>query len=172
MNKSLITAMFFFFTISLAIGQEFKFKKEIEFSPIGNFTTIKGINFFNLGGTVTFRRYVNPKLALYGEFGAGFAKASGEGSNFSFKSYTFGIGLNYFFKENQKGFYANLGYSNGRTNFSNYFYNDDTWYGKVGLGYRINLSERLYLNLEQNLKFNFGEKSAFLDPRIGIGIRF
>lgn len=171
MIKSIFTLLVVLFAINFSTGQEFRFKKELEFSPTGNFMFIRKNSFYNLGGITTFRFFVHPKLAFYGEVGSGFAKINAQ-EDFKATSYTFGVGMNYFFKQNQTGFYANAGVSLGRTKFINGTTMDDNWYGKIGLGYRVNLSERLFLSIEENVKFNYKQRAAFFEPRIGLGIRF
>lgn len=158
-------------TFQVADAQEFRFKKEIEFSPIVQFSKSSSGSFYNAGGIATFRYFVLPRLAVYGQFGAGISDLKYSDVRLNGFSYTYGAGVNYFFKPNQSGFYLNGGIGLGRIQTNN-LQMDDTWYGKAGLGYRFKLSDRTYLSLEQNVRFNMGERRAFLEPRIGIGIKF
>lgn len=172
MKKLIVALLPVLICFSILNAQEFRFKKEVEFSPIGNFNIFRQGHMYSAGGVATFRYFVLPKLAVYGELGMGFSNALYTDIAFSGMSYTYGAGVNYFFKPGQKGLYTNAAINLGRSNFENSYNMDDTWYAKLGLGYRFRLSEKFYLSLEQNVKFNVGERKAFLEPRIGLGFRF
>ena len=159
MPSNFILLIFAFLTLGCISvqAQEFKFKRH-EVDIIPEFT-YNSLHKFTLSPTLRYRYFFSSKFALQARY------------NYDSSKHDVGLSGLFFFRDDQKGLFTGLGGHYGG------------FYGlqfTATLGYRHQINNRFFVNTELDLNStrigNLLSKNRgnllYLQPRVGIGIRF
>jgi hypothetical protein len=165
-TKFLVLVLFMVISVS-GYGQTKK--NEIEINSI-SFGLSDENNSVGLCGK--YRYFLNDRFALYGRWGGSYSSRLNPLLDSQIKVYGFQIGMggNYFFKNKEKGFYLN-----GGLTYFNYSSQNSTYTNlksELGLGYKLPISSKFFLNGELNHEYNFRNNNSSMNGKFGIGIRF
>ncbi len=129
-------------------------------------------NYFGIASHFVNRRFISEKTALISEVSIGLGNyKQNDGSKQNFTNYAIGVGLNIYNRasHNKLYFTSVLKYQN--VNINKGIKKDDYLLG-AGLGYRIPLSSKAFINGEFVGKYGFKSKDLLGDYKVGIGIKF